>query len=149
MDVRVCDGIAAAGDATVLRPRLDAPANALALPSPSPAEFGIRQLGATTGLGAEPVERCFIVDGADRLDIAIVFWSHIGHSSQDVHPSKVYTVGPIRCLSLASGDAGLVPDAALFSSPTIACRISGIQHEHRISPQFAPPKTVCETTGTR
>src|SRR5258708_8883954 len=65
-----------------------------------------------TALGAYPCDSRLIVDGADRLDIAIVFWSHIGHSSPDVHPSKVYTVGPIRCLSLASGGAGLVPDAA-------------------------------------
>jgi hypothetical protein len=79
MDVRVRDGVAAAGDATVLRPRLDAPANALALPSPSPAKLGIRQLGTTARLGAKPCERGFIVDGADRLDIASIV--HLSHRS--------------------------------------------------------------------
>src|SRR5467141_2090043 len=83
MDVRVRDGVAAAGDATVLRPRLNAPANALALPPPSPAKLGIRQLGTTARLGAKPGERRFIVDGADRLDIAIVHLSH--HVLPDVH----------------------------------------------------------------
>jgi len=79
MDVRVRDGVAAAGDATVLHPRLDASANALALPSPSPAKLGIAQLGTATRLSAEPGKRRFIVDGADRLDIASIV--HLSHRS--------------------------------------------------------------------
>src|SRR5258707_5067419 len=97
MDVRARDGVAAAGDATVLRPRLDAPANALALPPPSPAKLGIRQLGTATRLSADPCERRFIVEGAERYDNVWVC-SIVGHVQfpWDVHLLVGYTAGLIR-----------------------------------------------------
>src|SRR5258708_40329303 len=90
MDVRVRDGVAAAGDATVLRPRLDAPANTLALPAPSPAELGIRQFGTPTRLSAEPGDSRLLLERPDWpnvVGVGVTIGSH-GHFPKDVRPSS-------------------------------------------------------------
>jgi hypothetical protein len=78
-----CDGIAAAGDKTILHPCLDAPANPLTLPAPSASEIGVAQLGLASRLGADPGDRRLLIQAADWPNVVIVLGG-IAHSNHGV-----------------------------------------------------------------